>query len=61
MGDYSRASWVLPLRAKSNAPAEFEVSMQNGTGSTIKAVVFDNAKLPSRFSDTTDERRRNAI
>ena len=47
MDDYSRASWVLPLRAKSDAPAEFEVwaaNMENGTGSTIKAVMFDNAK-----------------
>jgi len=47
MDDYSRASWVLPLRAKSDAPAEFEVwaaKMENGTGSTIKAVMFDNAK-----------------
>ena len=46
--DYcSRASWVLPWRAKSDAPAEFEVwaaKMENGMGSTIKAVMFDNAK-----------------
>ena len=47
MDDYSPASWVLPLRAKSDAHIEFEVwaaEMENGTGSTIKAVMFDNAK-----------------
>ena len=47
MDDYSRASWVLPLRTKSNAPAEFEVwaaKMENGTESTIKAVMFNNAR-----------------
>ena len=35
------------MRAKSNAPAEFEIwatKMENGTGRTIKAVMFDNAK-----------------
>jgi hypothetical protein len=49
MNNYSRASWVLPLRAKSDAPAKFEVwatRIENGTGSTIKAVMFDNAKEP---------------
>ena len=47
MDNYSNASWVLPLRAKADAPAEFEVwaaKMENGTGSMIKAVMFDNAK-----------------
>ena len=40
MDDYSRASWVLPLRAKS----EWAAKTENRTGSTIKAVMFDNAK-----------------
>ena len=47
MDDYSHASWVLPLRAKSNVPAEFEVwaaKMENGMESTIKAVMFNNAR-----------------
>ena len=47
MDDYSCASWVLPLRAKSDTPAEFEVwavKMENGTESTIKAIMFDNAR-----------------
>ncbi len=47
MDDYSRASWVLPLRAKSDAPADFEIwaaKMENGTENTIKAFMFDNAK-----------------
>src|SRR5258706_5322370 len=47
MDDYLCASWVLHLRAKSDAPAKFEVwatKMANGMGSTIKAVMFDNAK-----------------
>ena len=38
MDEYSRASWVLPLRAKSDAPAESEVwaaKMENGTGSHV--------------------------
>jgi hypothetical protein len=45
--DYSRAGWVLPLRAKSDAPVEFEkwaTMIQNGAGRTIKAVIFDNAR-----------------
>ena len=47
MDNYSCASWVLPLRVKSNVPTEFEVwakKMENGTGSMIKAIMFDNAK-----------------
>ena len=47
MDDYSRASWVLLLRAKSDAPTEFEVwaaRMENGMGSTIQAIMFDNAR-----------------
>ena len=45
--DYSRAGWVLPLRAKSDAPIEFEkwaTMIQNGAGRTIKTVMFANAK-----------------
>ena len=45
MPDYSRASWALPLRAKPDAPAEFEVwaaKMENGTWSTIEGVMFAN-------------------
>ena len=47
MDDYSHASWVLPLRAKSDTPAEFKVwavKMENGMESMIKAVMFDNAR-----------------
>ena len=47
MDDYSRASWVLPLRAKSDAPTEFAKwanLVENGTDKTIKTVLFDNAK-----------------
>ena len=47
MDEYSRASWVLPLKAKSDAPTAFEawaVKMENGMDSTIKAIVFDNVK-----------------
>lgn len=35
MNDCLHASWVLPMRAKSDAPAELEVSaarMENGNG-----------------------------
>ena len=45
--NYSRAGWVLPLRAKSDAPVEFEkwvALIQNGTDRTIKTVMFDNAR-----------------
>jgi hypothetical protein len=47
MDDYSRASWVLPLRAKSDTPAVFEiwaVMMGNGMDGMIKDVVFNNAQ-----------------
>jgi len=49
MDDYWHASLVRPLRAKSDAPAEFEIwaaKMENGTENTIKAIMFDNAKEP---------------
>ena len=47
MDDYSHASWVLPLRVKSDVPTEFKVwavKMENGMGSMIMAVIFDDAK-----------------
>ena len=47
MDNYLHVSWVLPLRAKSDTPAEFEVwatKMENGMESMIKAVMFDNAR-----------------
>ena len=47
MDDYSRASWVLLLRAKSDAPIEFKKwvnLMENGTDKRVKTVMFDNAK-----------------
>jgi hypothetical protein len=61
MDDYSRASWVLFLRAKSDAPVEFEKwvrRMQNGTGRTIKTVMFDNARelVAGRMREFCDER-----
>jgi len=40
MDSYLHASWVLPLRAKSDALAKFEIWATK----TIKAVMFDNAK-----------------
>ena len=43
MDNYSCASWVLPLRVKSDAPAEFEVWAVR-MGSTIKAVMFNNMR-----------------
>ena len=45
--DYMCAGWVLPLRAKLDAPTEFErwaTMIQNGEGRPIKLVMFDNAK-----------------
>ena len=61
MDDYSRASWVLPLRAKSDAPVEFKkwaTMMENGTGRTIKMVMFDNAKelVAGKMQEYCDER-----
>jgi len=61
MDDYSRASWVLPLRAKSDAPVEFEkwaAMMQNGTGKTIRTVMFNNAKefVAGKMREFCDER-----
>lgn len=61
MDDYSRASWVLPLRAKSDAPTAFEAwaaLMENGTDSTIKAVMFDNAKefVAGRMKEYCDQK-----
>ena len=47
MDDYSRASWVLLLRAKSDAPVEVEKwvnLMEKGTGSNVRMVMFDNAE-----------------
>ena len=47
MDDYSRASWVLLLRAKSDAPVKFEKwvkMMENGTDKSVRTVMFDNAK-----------------
>jgi hypothetical protein len=47
MDDYSRASWVLPLRAKSDTPAQFEIwamMMGNGMDGMIKDVMFNNAQ-----------------
>jgi hypothetical protein len=45
--DYSRASWVLPLRAKSDAPVEFEKwakKVENDRGRNLRTVLFDNAR-----------------
>src|SRR5258706_5719515 len=61
MDDYSRASWVLPLKAKSDAPIAFEawaVLMENGTDSTIKAVMFDNARefVAGRMKEFCDQK-----
>jgi hypothetical protein len=45
--DYSRASWVLPLRAKSDAPVEFEKwakKVENDCGRNLRTVLFDNAR-----------------
>ena len=37
MDDYSRTSWVLPLRAKSNAPAEFRgMGHEDGVGQGVQ-------------------------
>ena len=47
MDDYSRASWVLFLRAKSDAPTEFETwvnLVENASQKKIRTVMFDNAK-----------------
>ena len=44
---YSRASSVLHLRARPDGPAKLEVwatKMESGTGSTAKAIMFDDAK-----------------
>ena len=44
---YYTAFWVLLLRAKSDAPAEFETwvnPVENGREMRIEAVMFDNAK-----------------
>ena len=61
MDDYSRASWVLPLRAKSDAPVEFEKwldLLQNGTGRKVRTVMFDNAKefVAGRMKELCGER-----
>jgi len=66
MDDYSRASWVLPLRAKLDAPVEFEkwaAMMQNGTGKTIRTVMFDNAKefVAGKMREFCNERRIRII
>jgi transposase InsO family protein len=55
MDDYSRASWVLPLRAKSDAPVKL---MENGTGRTIRTVMFDNARefVAGRMKEFCDQR-----
>jgi hypothetical protein len=60
MDDYSRASWVLLLRAKSDAPIEFEKwlnLLQNGTGQNVKSVMFDNAKefVAGRMKEMCEE------
>ena len=47
MDDYSRASWVLFLRVKSDAPTEFETwvnQVENATEMRIRTVMFNNAK-----------------
>jgi transposase InsO family protein len=59
MDDYSQASWVF-LRAKSDAPVEFEkwaTMMQKGTGRTIRTVMFDNARefVAGRMREFCDE------
>lgn len=46
MDNYSRASWVLFLRAKSNTPIEFEKwvnLMEKGMGWNVRTVMFNNA------------------
>jgi len=59
MDDYSRASWGLPLRVKSDVSVEFEkraTVMQNGTGKTVRTVMFDKAK-----ESVTGKRRNSAM
>ena len=61
MNDYSRASWVLLLRAKSDALVEFEKwanLMQNGTGQNIRTFMLNNAKelVAGRMKELCDER-----
>ena len=61
MDDYSHASWVLPLRAKSDAPTAFKawaVLMENGTDSTIKAIMFNNVKefVQGRMREYCDQK-----
>jgi transposase InsO family protein len=51
---------VLLLRAKSDAPGEFQkwaTMMQKGTGRTIKTVTFDNARefIAGRVREFCDE------
>jgi len=50
MDDYSQASWVLLLGAKSDAPIEFE--------KWVRTVMFDNAKefVAGRMKELCDER-----
>jgi hypothetical protein len=61
MDDYSRTGWVLPLRAKSDAPVEFEKKvnlLQNRTRRNIKIVMFDNAKelVAGRMKEFSEQR-----
>ena len=60
MDDYSRASWELPLRAKSDAPVEFVkwVKMiENGMDKSVRTVMFHNAKelTTRRMKEFCDE------
>ncbi len=61
MDDYSHAHWVLPLKAKSNAPIAFKAwaaLMENGTDSTIKAIMFNNARefIAGRMKEFCDQK-----
>ena len=52
---------MLLLRAKSDAPAEFEKwvkLMENGTDKNVRTVMFDNAKelVAGRMKELCDER-----
>jgi hypothetical protein len=63
MVDYSRASWVLPLRAKLDAHVEFEKwlnFLQNGTRRNVKTAMFDNAKelVAGRMKEFSDKHSR---
>jgi len=61
MDNYSRASWVLLLRAKSDAPTECEKwvnLMENRANKKVRTVMFDNAKelVAGRMRELRDER-----